>query len=178
MMTGTKILVVEDDPSIRRLIEYTLEGEGYQVIAVGNGEQALNQIQTEQPGLVILDMVLPDINGPEICERLRASPETAALPVIILTTRQTPVDALTSRQTGIDTYLAKPIDLDALLDRVVAILSPAGSSQRKAKPAILPDRGPKATLSGALADRLSRAARPVTHRRSCTLAVGAGGTRG
>ncbi len=82
-----KILVIEDDPSTLRLIKYTLQQEGYQVLAATNGLAGIRKAQNEEPDLIVLDIMLPGMDGFEICHRLRAEPQTAQLPILMLSAK-------------------------------------------------------------------------------------------
>ena len=103
-----KILVIEDDPATLRLIRYTLEGEGYQVLTASNGLEGLRKAREEDPDLIVLDVMLPGIDGFEICHRLRAEPQTAQLPILMLSAKAREIDKATGLKVGADDYLTKP----------------------------------------------------------------------
>lgn len=113
-----KILVVEDDEDIRELIRVSLELHGHATIPAADGAQALRLAVEEQPHLVLLDVMLPDINGFEVCRSLRRSTATSHIPIIMLTARATATDKLTGFELGADDYVTKPFDTDELLARV------------------------------------------------------------
>lgn len=117
-----KILVVDDEPNMLRLGEYALKLEGYEILTAENGATALNRIQTEHPDLVILDVMLPDISGIEVCRQLRANPKTANLPIIILSARGRVPDKISGLKAGADEYLIKPVDWDEMVTRVSVLL--------------------------------------------------------
>lgn len=117
-----KILVVDDEPNLLRMIGYALFTEGYETVAPKHGEEALTKVRTEQPDLVILDVMLPDMSGIEICQKLRSNPETATLPIIMLSARVEVADKIEGLGAGADEYVTKPVELDEMLARVAALL--------------------------------------------------------
>jgi len=90
-----KILIIEDDPSTSRLTKYTLQQEGYQVLTAANGLEGLRKASGEEPDLIVLDIMLPGIDGFEICRRLRAEPQTAKLPVLMVSAKAREIDKST-----------------------------------------------------------------------------------
>jgi len=117
-----KILVVEDEPDIRKLVRYHLAQERYNVVEAEDGEQALKLIQREQPNLVVLDLMLPGLSGQELCRILRSHPDTAALPILMLTAKAGEADKVLGLETGADDYLTKPFSPREMVARVKAIL--------------------------------------------------------
>lgn len=113
-----RILIVEDDEDIRGLLCATLELHGHETIVAENGAQGLKLAVEEQPHLILLDVMLPDIDGFEVCQRLRRSVATSHIPIIMLTGRGTTDDKLTGFELGADDYITKPFDTDELLARV------------------------------------------------------------
>ncbi|GAG90070.1 unnamed protein product, partial [marine sediment metagenome] len=118
-----KILVIEDDPSALRLIEYTLQQEGYQVLTVPNGLEGLRKARREEPDLIIIDIMLPGIDGFEVCHRLRAEPQTAKLPILILSAKAREMDKATGLTVGADDYMTKPADPLEIISRVESLLA-------------------------------------------------------
>ncbi|HEX5097300.1 MAG TPA: response regulator transcription factor [Acidimicrobiia bacterium] len=118
MERGT-ILVVDDEPNIADLVELYLRRDGYRVLKAGTGEDALRLAAAQSPRLVVLDVGLPDIDGLEVCRRLRA---TSAVPVIFLTARDTEVDRILGLEMGADDYVSKPFSPGELVARVKAVL--------------------------------------------------------
>jgi DNA-binding response OmpR family regulator len=118
-----KILVVEDDPISLRLIQYTLQHEGYQVLSAPNGLDGMRKVREEEPDLVILDVMLPGIDGFEICHRLRAEPQTARLPILMLSAKAQEIDRDTGLKVGADDYLAKPASPSEIVKRVESLLT-------------------------------------------------------
>lgn len=118
-MTGESILVVDDEANIRDLARIYLEKEGFQVISAANGTQALQQIKQSPPSLVILDLMLPEIDGWEVCRRIRAAGD---LPIIMLTARDDDIDKILGLELGADDYMTKPFNPRELVARVRALL--------------------------------------------------------
>ncbi len=116
------ILVVDDERDIAELVAYNLVREGYQVTKAYDGHQALQYIRENRPDLVILDLMLPGINGFEICRQIRKNPETERLPIIMLTAKTDSVDKITGLEIGADDYLTKPFNVRELVARVRAVL--------------------------------------------------------
>ena len=117
-----KILVVDDDRDSLKLIGLMLQRHGYQITVAQTGAQALSKAETELPDLIILDVMMPDIDGYEVCRRLRANPHMAHLPVIMFTAKTQVTDKVAGFQAGADDYLTKPIHPAELTTRVEAIL--------------------------------------------------------
>jgi phosphate regulon transcriptional regulator PhoB len=122
MSESRRILVVEDEEDIRKLVCYNLEQEGFTLLEAADGEQALALARKRQPHLVILDLMLPGMNGLEVCRVLRADERTAKLPVLMLTARATEVDKVLGLEMGADDYVTKPFSPRELVARVKALL--------------------------------------------------------
>jgi DNA-binding response OmpR family regulator len=117
-----KVLVVDDEENIIEFIRLGLRYEGFQVESAPDGEQGITAAQRVNPDLIILDLMLPGIDGLEVCRRLRTNPTTSDIPVLMLTAKDDVRDRITGLRTGADDYLAKPFDFDELLERMRAIL--------------------------------------------------------
>src|SRR5712692_4575922 len=117
-LPGGTVLVVEDDFLIADLICTLLESAGYSARHAGDGAEALSLVEAGGIELVLLDLMLPGINGFEVCRRVRARPEPVYLPIIMLTALQSPMDRAAGFAAGADDYLTKPFDADALLERL------------------------------------------------------------
>jgi len=115
----TRILLVDDEPLITDSLSYSLKREGFEVKAVGDGEHAMKEIGDFDPDLVVLDIMLPGMNGLEVCRRIRANKAT---PVIMLTARGEELDRILGLEVGADDYLAKPFSFRELLARIRSIL--------------------------------------------------------
>jgi DNA-binding response OmpR family regulator len=122
--TATKVMLVDDDETIVETLEYNLKRHGYDVVAFNNGTRALQKLDETAPALVILDWMLPDLVGPEICKLIRS--RSLDLPILMLTGRSTPMDVATGLRSGADDYLSKPFSPIELLARVQALLRRAG----------------------------------------------------
>src|SRR5262245_26282264 len=125
-----KILIVEDEPDIRKLVHYNLAQERYKVMEAEDGERALKIVEHEKPNLVILDLMLPGLSGLEICKRLREKPETTKLPILMLTAKAAEADRVIGLEMGADDYLSKPFSPRELIARVRAILRRANGAAR------------------------------------------------
>lgn len=121
-MAGERILVVEDESAIVDIVCRALRRHGYETESAGDGDAALDKAATLRPDLVILDLMLPKMDGWEVCRRLRAMPETASTPVIMLTARRDERDVLEGLEIGADDYMKKPFSLAELVARVRALL--------------------------------------------------------
>jgi len=117
-----RILIVEDEAGYSRAVKYTLEKEGYEVITASNGLQGLVTAQKADVDLLILDVMLPGIDGFEVCNRLRSDPQTASLPIIMLSAKGQDTDRTTGLKVGADEYLRKPIDNTTLLATIETLL--------------------------------------------------------
>lgn len=118
-MPGRTILVVEDDPAVSRLVEHRLAQEGYRVVVAQDGEQGLRLFEAVKPDLVILDLILPKIDGYEVCRIIR---KQSAVPIIVLSAKGDEVDKLVGFRMGADDYVTKPFSAAELAMRVAAVL--------------------------------------------------------
>lgn len=116
------VLVVEDEPPLQKLLAYNLEAAGFTVLQAYDGEEALTLIDERPPDLVLLDWMLPQLSGLEVCRRLRRRPDTAHLPIIMLTARGEEPDRLRGLDTGADDFIAKPFSPAELIARIRAVL--------------------------------------------------------
>ncbi len=122
MSSKTHILVVEDDPNALRLLQVALEIEGYEVSTASSGADALRKVGEKKPALVVLDIMLPGIDGYQVCRYLRKNPDTATIPVLMLTARTGSRDQMTGFESGADDYAFKPIEIEDVLRRVKSLL--------------------------------------------------------
>ncbi len=118
----SRVLIVEDEPDIRDLLAYHLGREGYEIATAATGGEALRQAARARPDLVVLDLMLPEIDGREVCRRLRQDPATVSVPVIMLTAKGDEVDRVVGLELGADDYVVKPFSPRELLARVRAVL--------------------------------------------------------
>jgi two-component system alkaline phosphatase synthesis response regulator PhoP len=121
-MANQKVLVVDDEEDILELLKFNLSREGYQVTCATSGEQALRLVRSEKPDLVVLDLMLPGIDGLEVTRRLKNDPDTKNLPIIMLTAKGEEADIVTGLELGADDYITKPFSPRILLARVRAVL--------------------------------------------------------
>ena len=124
---------MEDEPSFSRLIEYTLSSAGYEVVTATRGDDALRKLASESPQLVLLDVMLPDLSGIEVCKQLRAGSVTPTLPVIMFSSLVDVRDKVRGLEAGGDEYVEKPADPDELLARVDAALERARVAHKAAR---------------------------------------------
>jgi two-component system alkaline phosphatase synthesis response regulator PhoP len=117
-----KILIVEDEPDILQLVKLYLEKEGFRTATAMNGAQALKKVKEDKPALIVLDLMLPELDGLEVCKRLRSVPDTAMLPIIMLTAKAEESDTVIGLELGADDYVPKPFSPKALVARVKALL--------------------------------------------------------
>ncbi|MBA7594259.1 Sensor histidine kinase RcsC [subsurface metagenome] len=122
-----KILVIEDDPSALKFTAYALEQEGYQVLTAANGVEGLKMAQEEKPDLVVLDVLLPGMDGFELCHRLRNADATANLPILMLSVKARESDKNMGLKVGADEYLTKPTGPDELMASVGRLLEHKGA---------------------------------------------------
>ena len=128
-MHRTRLLLVEDDPAMVELLRWTFEREDFQVAATGSGEEALLLAHERSPDIVLLDWMIEELAGIEVCRRLRRMPETANIPIIMLTARGEEVDRVRGLETGADDFVVKPFSPVELVARVKAVL-------RRVRPAL------------------------------------------
>jgi len=121
MSYGT-VLIVEDDVHIVELLKFNLEKNGYDVLSAQNGMDGLEMARSQNPDLMLLDLMLPKLDGVEVCRQLRAEKATASLPVIMLTAKGTETDKVLGLELGADDYMTKPFSVRELLARIKAVL--------------------------------------------------------
>ena len=117
-----KILVVDDEPDVVELIEFNLKGAGCEVTTAVDGEEALKKARAIPPDLIVLDVMLPEVDGLEVCKRLRSDPSTAAIPIIMLTAKAAEIDRVLGLELGADDYVTKPFSPRELVLRVKGML--------------------------------------------------------
>ncbi|MEQ8746685.1 phosphate regulon transcriptional regulator PhoB [Pyruvatibacter sp.] len=132
MKTKPLVLIVEDEAALTTLLQYNLEKEGYRVIETADGDEAAMIVDEQQPDLVLLDWMLPQVSGIELCRRFRGRSETRNIPIIMLTARGEEADRVRGLDTGADDYITKPFSMTELLARVRAVL-------RRIRPALADD---------------------------------------
>jgi len=117
-----KILIVEDDKDILKMVEYNLKKEGYRTVYARDGEDAVEMAHSERPDLILLDLMLPGIDGLEVCKQLKKESKTAGIPVIMVTAKSQESDKVVGLELGADDYVTKPFSVRELLARVKAVL--------------------------------------------------------
>lgn len=125
-----KILIVDDDVDSLKLIGLMLQRQGYEVVVANNGQQALNRARSDRPDLIILDIMMPDMDGYEVCRRLRRDTNTQAIPIIMFTAKTMVDDKVAGFEAGADDYLTKPTHPAELASRVKAVLARSASQRR------------------------------------------------
>jgi DNA-binding response OmpR family regulator len=122
-MTKGKILVVDDEINITQILEFSLGAEGYEVLTARNGEEAIDKARREQPDLIVLDIMMPKIDGYEACRILKSNPLTKAIPVVLLTAKGRDIDKRLGYEVGATDYIIKPFSPNKLIDRIHELLS-------------------------------------------------------
>ena len=117
-MVAKKILAVDDDPDLLEFLKETLKNAEYDVITAETGKAAFEKLKAEKPDMVLLDLMLPDTNGLEICKKMRSDPEFFKIPIIMLTAKKTVEDKVTGLEQGADIYLPKPFESKELLAQI------------------------------------------------------------
>ena len=128
----SKILVVDDEPDALELISYNLKAAGFDVATAADGEEALKKARNAQPALIILDVMLPEVDGLEVCKTLRREPATASVPIIMLTAKAAEIDRVLGLELGADDYVTKPFSPRELILRVKALLRRRSPSEPEA----------------------------------------------
>ncbi len=134
MTTKPKILVIDDEPDAVELVEFNLKQAGFEVITAADGAEALRQGRSHLPDLVVLDLMLPEIDGLEVCKLLRHDPTTAAIPIVMVTAKAAEVDRILGLELGADDYVTKPFSPRELVLRIKKILErgrPAAAKKEK-----------------------------------------------
>ncbi|WP_031554383.1 phosphate regulon transcriptional regulator PhoB [Parvularcula oceani] len=129
-MAATRVLVVEDEEALQALLDYNLGKEGFEVTLVGDGEEALLKIEEDRPDVIVLDWMLPNVSGIEVCRRVRSKHETQNIPIVMLTARGEEADRIRGLDMGADDYLTKPFSMGELAARIRAVL-------RRIRPALV-----------------------------------------
>jgi len=117
-MNPKKILVVDDEPDLVETVRFPLEMEGYQVLVSYNGEDGLTQARREKPDLIILDLMLPKLDGYKVCRLLKFDERYKHIPILMLTAKVQERDRILGKETGADEYMTKPFDIDQLMEKV------------------------------------------------------------
>lgn len=129
MQNKPKILVVDDEPDLLELIDVNFKAAGFEVVSAMTGQEALRKAQQLRPALIVLDLMLPELDGLEVCKALRRDRSTAAIPVLILTARATEVDRILGLELGADDYVTKPFSIRELVLRARNLLQRKSTEQ-------------------------------------------------
>jgi DNA-binding response OmpR family regulator len=122
-MSPKKVLIIDDEADLVETIRFPLELEGFQVLAAYNGEEGLNQARSENPDLILLDLMLPKLDGYKICRLLKFDDRYKHIPIFMLTAKTQEKDKILGKETGADEYLTKPFDIDELVTKIKSNLS-------------------------------------------------------
>ena len=136
-MKQPKILLVDDEPDILEILEYNLKKEGYEVFTASNGEKGLKRAEETDPDLIILDIMMPVMDGVEVCRQLRANPRFENTVITFLTAREEDYSQIAALDTGGDDYITKPISPRVLLSRVKALLRRGATREEAAAPTVI-----------------------------------------
>ncbi|MBI4981721.1 MAG: response regulator [Candidatus Omnitrophica bacterium] len=128
-----KILIVDDEKDIVKMLDYNLKKEGYRTAFAYDGEDALVLVKREHPDLILLDLMLPEIDGLEVCKQLKKEEKTAGIPVIMLTAKSQETDKVIGLELGADDYITKPFSIRELIARVKVVLRRSKESERPAE---------------------------------------------
>ena len=120
--TRTRVLVVEDEFDLQELLRYNLDREGYDVSVVGSGERAVEEVGKNPPALILLDLMLPRMDGLQVCRRLKAEPATASIPLIMVTAKGEETDIVAGLELGAHDYIVKPFSPRVLISRIRAVM--------------------------------------------------------
>jgi two-component system phosphate regulon response regulator PhoB len=129
-MPKATVLIVDDEADIRELVRYNLEKEGYRVTAAEDGEQAMREVRAQPPDIVVLDLMLPGLDGLEVCRIMKADPTLSAIPILMLTAKGEEADVVVGLEMGADDYVIKPFSQRVLAARIKAVLRRRKQSER------------------------------------------------
>jgi len=116
------VFIIEDDEDINELLAYNLKKEGFNVKSFLHGKDALNSLEKEKPDIILLDIMLPDVDGFDICKNIRSNPKLNQIPIIMLTAKDTEIDKVVGLELGADDYITKPFSFRELIARIKAVL--------------------------------------------------------
>ena len=143
-MPKPKILIIEDERSLIDILSYNLSREGFDVISASDGTEGLRRAQTSAPDVIVLDLMLPGIDGLQICRQLRSDPKTQGIRIVMLTAKSEEVDEIVGFNMGADDYVAKPFKIKPLISRIKALLR---------RPSVEPASGEVIAVAGIEVDR-------------------------
>ena len=121
-MSRGKVLVVDDEEYIQHILNFSFGAEGYDVVTAADGEEGIKKAKSEKPDIIVLDIMMPKMDGYEACKRLKTDPNTKGIPVILLTAKGREVDRKLGSQAGADDYVVKPFSPGRLIERVEGMI--------------------------------------------------------
>lgn len=121
-MEKKKILIVEDEESLLKLETILFSARGYSVTAVSDGKSALDEVALNKPDLIVLDVMIPELDGLEVCRRIKENPTTSNIPVVMLTGKKTPEDIQEGERVGVDAYVTKPFNAFTIIETIEGLL--------------------------------------------------------
>jgi DNA-binding response OmpR family regulator len=121
-MAKAKVLVVDDEEYIQHILNFSFGAEGYDVVTASDGEEGIDKAKNEKPDVIVMDIMMPKLDGYEACKRLKSDPETKGIPVILLTAKGRDVDRKLGSEAGADDYVVKPFSPGRLIERVEGIM--------------------------------------------------------
>jgi DNA-binding response OmpR family regulator len=121
-MSRGKVLVVDDEEYIQHILNFSFGAEGFEVVTAADGEQAIKMAKAEKPDIIVLDIMMPKMDGYEACKRIKTDPQTKNIPVILLTAKGREVDRKLGAEAGADDYVVKPFSPGRLIERVEGIM--------------------------------------------------------
>jgi len=127
IMAQKTILIVDDHAAVRHILSSDLEKKGFKILTAGSGEKGLQIADSQKPDLILLDVMMPGMDGFQTCRRLKEKEHTKGIPIIMLTAKSQREDIMVGMQTGAISYMVKPIKFEAVFDRIVKILGPPES---------------------------------------------------
>ena len=122
MSQPAKILIVDDEPDLAETVRFSLELEGYNVLVATNGEEGLNAARQEKPDLILLDLMLPKLDGYKVCRLLKFDERYKSIPILMLTAKTQEKDKILGKETGANEYLTKPFDMEELMAKIKSYL--------------------------------------------------------
>lgn len=122
-MHSKKILIVEDEESLLKLESILLSSKGYSVVGVMDGKAALEEVKTNPPDLVVLDVMLPEMDGFEVCRRIKENPETSSIPIVMLTAKKSNNDVERGKQSGAEAYITKPFKSAKVIEVIESLIN-------------------------------------------------------
>ena len=121
-MSNEKILVVDDSPTLRNMLSHALKSGGYEVVTAKDGEEALKMLASQSVALILLDVIMPKLNGFQVCRKVKSSLQYKGIKVIMLTSKNQEFDAFWGKKQGADLYISKPFEVKALLSSIASLI--------------------------------------------------------